>query len=195
MTGEARGGRLLALMKWLVARERLPEPRRARRSPVMEGTSPLAHAKHVVRAALILLVFLVVLVLGRSAFVPPSWGEYGSYRASSVPELMAKPVIHGGRTACASCHPDEHDTVLGGGHARVQCEICHAPLAVHAANEEKIADMPVRRAAELCLGCHQRLAARPRAFPQIEPATHLEENGAEPGQEACVECHDPHEPL
>lgn len=161
----------------------------------MDGNSPIAHAKHVVRAALILVLFLVGLLLGRSAFVPASWGEYGSFRASAVPELMAKPVIHGGRASCERCHVGEYETVTGGGHAHVQCEICHAPVSVHAPGDEKIADMPIHRTAELCLGCHQRLEARPASFPQIEPVAHVGEQGGEPGPAACFDCHDPHEPL
>jgi hypothetical protein len=39
----------------------------------MEPRSSLAHSKHVVRAALMLLVVIVALVLGRSLFVPPTW--------------------------------------------------------------------------------------------------------------------------
>jgi hypothetical protein len=161
----------------------------------MDGTSPLAHAKHVVRAALLLVIFLVALVLGRSAFVPETWGEHGAYRASNVPEQMAKPVVHGGRASCASCHPDEHETVLGAAHAVVQCELCHAPLATHVRAGDLVAEMPTRRLASLCLGCHEQLEARPADFPQIRPAAHLEENGGEPGPEACFDCHDPHEPL
>ena len=161
----------------------------------MASTSPLVHAKHVIRAALLLIVFLVALVLGRAAFVPETWGDYGPYRASSVPELMAKPVVHGGRASCSDCHPDELEMVADGGHSTLACELCHAPVTTHAANDEKIADMPVHRSQDLCLLCHRELHARPEGFPQIDPAVHLRENDGEPGPEACFDCHEAHAPL
>jgi hypothetical protein len=157
--------------------------------------SPLLHAKHIVRAAVLLVVGVVVLVLGRSLFVPSSWGQYGAYRGANRFEQMAVPVRHGGNTSCAECHPDEYDTVTSGSHHTLACEGCHAPLASHVADDELVADMPIRRSVGLCLNCHQELEGRPAAQPQINAAQHVEEQGGELTEDACFDCHEAHSPL
>jgi hypothetical protein len=162
----------------------------------MRSDSPFLHAKHAVRAFLLLLLGLVLLVLGRSAFVPPSWGAHGSYRAANVPQQMALPIRHGGNSACTTCHDTEPAALAAGSHATLACEACHAPLAAHVQDDEKIADMPMRRSADLCLLCHAKLDARPAEHPQILPRAHLEELGvAESSDQVCFECHNPHSPI
>jgi hypothetical protein len=163
----------------------------------MEPGSSLAHSKHVVRAALMLLVVIVALVLGRSFFVPPTWGESGWYRGASPLEHRAEPVRHGGDTACDTCHPEQVEVHTEGVHHTVRCELCHAPVALHVDVEEgeKLADMPMRRSRELCENCHAFLAARPTGFPQIDAKRHVADNGGELSADACFDCHDPHSPL
>lgn len=161
----------------------------------MRPDSPLAHAKHIFRVFLMLVAGIVALVLGRSLFVPDTWGQHGAYRAAALEQHHGKEPRHGGNTACASCHEDRMEEVETGGHASLACEGCHAPLSGHAAAGEKIADMPVRRGAELCLRCHERLDARPATHPQINPVQHLEEQEAEAGPESCFDCHEAHSPL
>ena len=41
----------------------------------MKAESPLIHAKHVFRAAILLMAVIVTLILSRSFFVPDTWGE------------------------------------------------------------------------------------------------------------------------
>lgn len=154
----------------------------------------LYHAKHVLRVGIALVVVIVALFLGRSLFVPPSFGEYGPYRATSVVEHRGLPVRHGGDAACGDCH-EQSETKAAGGHATVACESCHGPLAGHVADGELVAPMPVPETVEKCLLCHRRLAARPDDFPQVDPTAHVEEMGGEPGERACFDCHDPHAPL
>ena len=161
----------------------------------MKQDSPLWHAKHVVRAFLLLIIAVVALVLLRTLLVPDSWGQFGWYRGDNVAEQRAKEQRHGGNTACMECHDQEYETLAGAGHAAVKCEGCHAAVALHAVDGEWIAEMPIHREAELCLRCHQWLDARPRNFPQIKPREHVDEQGGEYGPAVCFDCHDPHAPL
>lgn len=163
----------------------------------MNPESPLIHAKHVFRAAILLLAVLVAMVLGRSLFVPDTWGEFGPYRGASVAEHRAKPIRHGGNQVCAMCHDAEYAEHAAGVHAAVQCELCHGPVTLHVDLEEGevLAEMPVRRSRELCELCHRRLEARPAGFPQIDVREHLTSNGVELTSNACFECHDPHSPF
>lgn len=161
----------------------------------MDPSSPLAHAKHVVRAGFLFLVGVVALIVLRSVLQPDTWGEFGPYRGDSVREYVAMPVQHGGVEGCAECHDDYAKAHKAGVHQPVSCEICHGPMGRHIADGEHIAEMPVRKSASTCLRCHEKLVARPVSFPQITPAEHLMEMGGAPGPESCFDCHDPHSPL
>lgn len=163
----------------------------------MNPESPLIHAKHVFRAAILLLAVLIAMVLGRSAFVPETWGEFGRYRGAAVNDFREKPILHGGDDSCAMCHDEEYAEHAAGVHAPLRCELCHAPVALHADLEEGevLAEMPVRRSRELCELCHRQLEARPAGFPQIDVREHVTDNGGELTDDACFECHDPHSPL
>jgi len=161
----------------------------------MRPDSPLGHAKHIIRAALLLVAAIVVLVLGRSFFVPDTWGQYGGYRGEDAFEQRIKQPEHGGNESCDTCHPDELEEISEGVHRTLACESCHAPLSLHVANDDKIADMPIRRALGLCLNCHRELEARPDGFPQVNPRQHVRENEAEYHDQVCLECHEAHSPL
>jgi hypothetical protein len=163
----------------------------------MNPESPLTHAKHVFRAAILLLVVLIAMVLGRSLFVPETWGEFGPYRGAAVAEHRDKPIRHGGNDSCGMCHDVEYADHAAGVHATVQCELCHGPVALHADLEEgeMLAEMPVRRSRELCELCHRHLEARPADFPQVDVREHVTENGGELTADACFQCHDPHSPF
>lgn len=163
----------------------------------MNPESPLIHAKHVFRAAILLLFWLVVLILGRSLFTPETWGESGWYRGAAAVEHRAKPIRHGGDESCEPCHDAEYADHAAGVHAPVRCELCHGPVALHFDLEEgeKLGDMPVRRTRELCELCHREEAARPTGFPQIDVNEHVSEFGGELTPDACFDCHDPHSPI
>jgi hypothetical protein len=161
----------------------------------MEPESPLRHAKHIFRVFLLLIVGVVALILGRDLLIPPTFGEYGHFRGSNVAEQSGKPVRHGGDRSCQSCHAEQFETHESGAHKPVHCELCHAPVAVHAAGGKKIATMPIRKSADLCISCHERMEARPASQPQVQPKQHVLEQGSEPSPESCFDCHDPHSPL
>ncbi|BDG05469.1 cytochrome C [Anaeromyxobacter oryzae] len=148
-------------------------------------------ARHVFRVFFLLLVAVVVVVLGRSLLVPRSYGAYGPYRFDNVAEQAAARVPqHGGAASCGACHAERLKAVGAGAHAKVSCEICHAPLAQHAKGTTKIADMRIDRSFTLCARCHRKIDGRPAGFPQIDLGQH--QGGVE--GKACIECHDPHSP-
>lgn len=156
----------------------------------------MEHAKHIIRAVLLLVVIAVAFVFVRHFSIPETFGEEGHYRASSVDEIRAQSPRHGDRGACLDCHGDEAEAVSEGEHATVSCEVCHGPLRRHVTESgEKIADMPIRRSYELCAGCHEQLVARPKDFPQVLIPDHVTDQGAELGDEGCLECHNAHDPL
>ena len=62
----------------------------------MNPESPLTHTKHVFRAAILLLAVLVAMVLGRSLFVPKTWGEFGRYRGAAVTDFRRAGSASGG---------------------------------------------------------------------------------------------------
>lgn len=160
----------------------------------------MPHTAHIWRALLVLVVILLLGVLVRHFMVPESFGEAGFYRYASLGEHMAAPLSHGSRNACGDCHPDQHTAIEGGTHASVSCEVCHAPLSVHASTEGKIADMPINRTYRLCALCHTKLLARPTEFPQVDLEAHLLDVGALetpqpiPARACLVLCHNPHSP-
>ncbi len=136
----------------------------------------------------------VLFVLVRHFMIPASFGAYGHYRFDSVAEYASLPVKHGAPDACNDCHEEQAEERAAGKHALVSCEVCHAPLSTHVANDEKTAPMFVRRSTELCGWCHEKLIARSSTFPQVHMIDHVIERGGELTEAACVECHNAHNP-
>ena len=161
----------------------------------MQADNPLRHTKHIFRIVILLILGVVAIILGRSLFVPASFGQFGWFRGDNVAQQMAKPVRHGGDDSCQPCHAEQFDTHEGGQHAAVRCEGCHAPVTVHALDGKKTAAMPMLKSRELCLRCHRELDARPDDFPQIQARQHVDDNGGDWDEEVCFQCHAPHAPL
>lgn len=147
----------------------------------------LKDAEHIVRLGAAVVLVLVVFLLLRAHFIPRSFGQYGHYRGDALAELSSKPIHFAGHKACAECHSDIAEAKQTGKHAGVNCEACHGPQAVHAADPgaEK-PTLPDTRV--LCVRCHEQRLARPKKFPQVVSAEHS-------GGEACKTCHVPHNPL
>lgn len=151
----------------------------------------MEHTKHIWRGTILLLAVIIGIVLGRHFMVPESFGEMGYYRGDALYEFMDQAPQHGTPDACAECHDDVADAKAAGGHARVQCEVCHAPLSTHVQDGDKVADMAIDRSYRLCAYCHQKLVARPALLPQIDLHEHLELSLSEAiPEEACLDCHD-----
>jgi hypothetical protein len=154
----------------------------------------MEHAKHIIRAVLLLVMIGIVFVLVRHFAIPETFGMYGHYRAASIAEHADRILIHGAPGACAQCHDEQAEAASEGKHGSVSCEVCHAPLGSHIEADEKVADMPVNRTTRLCGWCHQRLVSRPKDFPQVNLSDHVIEKGGEPAEAVCLECHDAHNP-
>jgi len=147
---------------------------------------PLRDREHLVRMAALFAAGVALFVIVRSLLVPEGFGMYGHYRAGALDDVRYQVPVYAGQEACAECHDDVAETRVGGAHAGVACETCHGPLAVHAADPAALEPV-LPDAATICLVCHQRGAAKPRAFPQVDAREHAEGEG-------CDTCHDPHSP-
>jgi uncharacterized CHY-type Zn-finger protein len=144
-------------------------------------------AGHLFRfAGLFVLAFIVFLVV-RGYVVPKSFGQYGHYRGNAIGEIAARPVKFAGHEACETCHTDVLDVKGKGKHAHVNCEACHGPLAKHADDPSSLTPAKLDTAI-LCARCHTASVAKPKGFPQVDPADHS--NGV-----PCETCHQPHSPA
>ncbi len=152
----------------------------------------MEHARHVFRVALVLLVVIAAVFLGRGFLVPRSYGTFGPYRADNVAEQMkARPPAHAGAASCTPCHKAKAEARAAGSHKSVSCEVCHAPLLRHVADGKVTGSMPIDKSFTLCARCHRRIQGRPEKFPQVVLEQHVTSKleGA-----VCLECHDPHSP-
>lgn len=142
--------------------------------------------EHLFRMVALFAVGVAAFLAFRHFMVPEGFGTLGGhYRAGALEDNMARPVAFAGRSACVECHSEIPEMQQGSRHAGIDCEACHGPLAIHASDPEQL---PVRPdPATVCLVCHVANAAKPKAFPQIDPATHMDGG-------PCNECHSPHHP-
>ena len=152
----------------------------------------MEHARHVFRAALVLVAVLAAVFLTRGFLVPRSYGQYGPYRADNVKEQMdARTPAYAGAAACADCHEAESRKRSAGAHRTVSCEACHAPLGHHVKSGGDVVAPPIDRSFTLCARCHRKVLGRPARFPQVDLEQHV--GGAVEGK-VCLQCHDPHSP-
>jgi hypothetical protein len=152
----------------------------------------MEHARHVFRVALVLIVALAAVLIGRGFLVPRSYGTFGAYRADNVAEQMrARPPAHQGAASCTPCHKAKAAAITAGRHRSVSCEVCHAPLLRHVAGGKVTAKMPVDNTFTLCARCHRRTQGRPEKVPQVVLEQHVT---AKLEGAVCLECHDPHSP-
>ena len=154
----------------------------------------MKHAKHIVRAILIIAIVGVGGFFARYLEIPPSFGDLGHYRAESVLEQRSLEVRHGKVGACAECHGEIAKMKEAGVHKNVVCENCHEPLSVHVRDGKKIAEMPRMKVAALCTNCHQKLHGRPADHAQIDIRQHLDDGGMKWHDAVCYECHNHHDP-
>jgi len=146
----------------------------------------LRNSGHLIRPGLVLLAAAGVFLILRAAVVPKDFGKYGHYRPGALDLVSAFPVSYAGRGQCVPCHEEEAKVHSGGKHAGVGCETCHGPLARHADNPE--ANVPkLPDVGNLCRRCHEKDAAKPKSFPQVDTVAHSQ------GM-PCDACHQPHNP-
>ena len=142
--------------------------------------------EHLFRMAALFLGGVVLFVILRGIMVPKGFGSLGGhFRPGALADNMARKPSFAGKPACLECHTDMIETQKGSKHASINCEACHGPMAVHAADPEKKPVRPDPKA--VCLVCHAENVAKARKFPQIDPKSHMDGG-------ACNECHAPHAP-
>lgn len=155
----------------------------------------MEHARHVFRVLFVLLVVAAAGTVGRSFAIPDSFGARGHYRWDNVAEQMDHKVMHGGTVSCAGCHEEKLDKTEGkNGHKKVNCEVCHGPLALHANDKDKIADAPVNKSFRTCEWCHREVVGRPKGFPQLDLEAHVSDADYKLEGAVCLECHNAHAP-
>ncbi len=136
--------------------------------------------RHIVHAAIILVVVVVGFLIARWATVPKSFGQYGHYRGASIAEDQSFPVILQSAGACKECHEKERgmwpgfDVWQKGKHSAVTCENCHSNVRQHvermkARPESKEFLVTKDPKPQRCLMCHFALAARPKVAPLCVP--------------------------
>ncbi len=141
--------------------------------------------KHIVRLLLLIGGALALGLAAKWYFTDPSFYKYGPYRADSVGEIAAQKVALQGSGYCQSCHTERHAQWSAANHKTVTCETCHGAAQDH---PQKIAKLPIPAdTAKLCTLCHEAIAGRPRAQPQVVVAKHA-------GAQQCIVCHNPHAP-
>ena len=123
----------------------------------------------------------------RGAVVPKGFGQYGHYRPGALAPSASIPISYAGQDTCVMCHDDE-----GQGPRRRQArprrlrslprtpgQTRRRPGALKSRNSPT-SPRSARR-------CHEKDAAKPKAFPQVVTAEHS-------GGMACNTCHKPHNP-
>ena len=140
--------------------------------------------KHVVRLLSIMVAVLVLALVAKWLFTPESFYRFGHYRANSVVEVAALEPVYQTPNYCKTCHAEKYAQWSAGNHKSVICETCHGPALGHPQNGKLPIPADSRK---LCTLCHEAMAGRPSAQPQIQVAEH----GA--GQQ-CVMCHNAHSP-
>ena len=146
----------------------------------------LRESQHLVRAALLFAAVFILFLVARAALVPKDFGQLGHYRAGALGDARTHPLSFAGRAACGECHGDVVEARKGGKHERIGCEACHGALGRHAGDPEAMT--PVKPdGGGICLVCHLANVAKPKAFPQVDPAEHGDGQG-------CDACHRPHHP-
>jgi hypothetical protein len=144
---------------------------------------------------IIRLVLLTVGIVGtylvaRHFLTPPSFGQYGWYRADALGELASRATVFPGMKACDECHSDVVQKLAKYEHKTLSCESCHgiansAIMKAHVDNPDVKID---KRNHTPCARCHEANPSRPKWLKQVETKKHYT------GQR-CTECHVPHQPL
>ncbi len=140
----------------------------------------------IARLLLITIAIVAVYFTARHFLVPPSFGQYGWFRADYLKENAALPITYAGAAACAECHDKAVAKLAKAKHKLVACESCHGALGKHA-DDPSVTPAKIRDAF-FCVRCHAANPSRPAKFPQVNLAEH------NAGQK-CGECHSAHLPT
>jgi len=145
------------------------------------------------RILIILFVLVILFLVLRQLMVPPTFGEYGWYRAESVKEVANQLQKFASAYQCFDCHINEYVLWEVGKHKKVRCESCHGALKSHTQNPEKyngydefLSPKAYSSIQAFCLSCHNESVSKPESFPQVA-IEHVKYWN-------CSECHNPHHP-
>lgn len=138
----------------------------------------------IVRLVLLTLGIVGVYLTAKSILTPPSFGEYGWYRAQALEEVAARAPVYAGKKACDECHSEVLQKLAKFEHKTLSCEACHGVSQAHVENPDvKVTTVPETH----CMRCHEANPSRPKWLRQITFKNHYT------GQR-CTECHTPHQP-
>ena len=146
---------------------------------------PFRDSEHLFRMALVFVFGISAFAVARAYLVPKSFGQYGHYRGDAIGEVANHPVKFAGHQACEDCHADQIAKKNSSRHKTVNCEACHGPVAQHV--DDPSTTPKKLDSALLCVTCHEKIASKPKAFPQVASQEHSD--GI-----ACDTCHEPHSP-
>ncbi len=138
----------------------------------------------IARLVLLTVGIVATYLIARSFLTPPSFGEFGWYRANALGELATRPRVFAGKKACDECHSEVYQRVAKFEHKTVSCEACHGAGLAHAENPDVKIDI---RNYSPCARCHEASPSRPKWLKQVNTKTHYT------GQR-CTDCHVPHQP-
>lgn len=138
------------------------------------------------RLLIVFAVFIGLMIGLKILFTPDSWREYGAYRGYALTEIADKEAKYVQMETCVMCHDSIGELKDQGKHINLQCELCHGPGYKHIDDES--VDMLIPEDDQFCIRCHAVNAARPQdIIKQIDAEEHSE-------GEACIMCHNPHQP-
>jgi cytochrome c553 len=140
--------------------------------------------KHIFRLVALMIAFGAAALMAKSYFTVDSFYEFGHYRGNSVAEIAAMEPVFQTPSYCQPCHTERVALWSANNHKTVICEVCHGAAKGHPANGKLPIPTDTRK---LCTLCHEAMAGRPRAQPQIDVAAHA-------GDQQCIACHNPHAP-
>jgi hypothetical protein len=141
------------------------------------------------RLLLLFIIFIALFILVRRILLPPSFGQYGHYRANSLQSNAAKEAHYAGHETCVECHQDIADMIEMDLHDIVSCESCHTAALKHAeaAVPEKV-DVALNNNRQFCGLCHAMNTAKPvKVIFQVDLTEHNTDKN-------CIDCHNPHSP-
>jgi len=136
---------------------------------------------------------IALLLSVRATVVPSDFGvngknfTYGFHRKGSIDDWKSFKVKYRGKEYCRDCHEEKVAENMSSPHKVIECENCHGPAVDHPDNPAKLA---IDRTRALCLRCHAALPypqSHRAEMPAIDPDAHNP-------KQACVECHNPHNP-
>jgi hypothetical protein len=137
-----------------------------------------------VRLLMLTVIIVATYLTARYFLTPPTFGDFGWYRADALREVASRPPVYAGKKACDECHSDQFQKVAKAEHKTLSCETCHGASQAHADNPDvKVIKLTFSH----CVRCHETDPSRPKWLKQIKVKEHYS------GQR-CTECHVPHQP-